>query len=269
MRDQQLLPTPDCSDEYKQDFRFTLKTHIGGIRRLQEDAEIFLKPFLKRNINSPFRKRLSKQERREWDELQRSKIQRQRWSDGLVIFSSLVEEEIRCPMNAIFGIFASCGNFCLLSLGRRQPVRGAIEIAWGVELHPGEVYGPAVVRAYELESSLAQYPRIVIGQTAINYLEVQRDRPEDTKFAQVNKSMAELCLNMCIRDADGQYILHYLGGAFREAVTQALHQELYNAALQFVHDQLQQHRNAVHNKLTSRYERLLSYFEAYPPDARH
>jgi hypothetical protein len=77
----------------------------------------------------------------------------------------------------------------------------------------------------------------------------------------LNKSMAKLCLRMCARDQDGQYIIHYLGNAFKEAVSHAVHDHLYGKALQFINNQLELHRASGNTKLSSRYESLLAYFE--------
>ena len=169
-------------------------------------------------------------------------------------------------MNSVFGIFSLAGTLCLLGLATGRPIRGAIEIAWGIELRPGELYGPAVVRAYELESEIAQYPRIVIGPEAVKFLKAHASNPEQDVFSQTDKELATLCLNMLVQDADGHWLLHYLGDKFQLAVvTHNLYIELYAAARKFVLDQLSTHRAQRNTKLALRYSHLLQYFDAHSP----
>lgn len=199
--------------------------------------------------------------------MQLTKITEQRWSDGLVAFVCLGDKEVKCPLNGIFGLFGLCGILCFLGLAGRQPVRGAIDIAWGVELHPGEIFGPVVARAHELESEVAQYPRIVVGAHVIDYLNACLAQPLIDMYSQVNKTMAELCLNMLISDADGFFILHYLGDAFRNSITTTQHQLLYDKALKFVLEQIELHQRSGDSKLAFRYAHLMHYFHAHPPQS--
>ncbi|HTT09210.1 MAG TPA: hypothetical protein VMH34_10530, partial [Gammaproteobacteria bacterium] len=157
--DQGILPS-FASDKEHQQFLTIVKESIGPIFALQRQADAMLRGFLKAQQNSPRRAALPPQLRASFDELQRTRITTQRWSDGLVSFVSLGDQTVKCPMNGIYCLFVLAGSHCLLGLAMQQPLRGAIELAWGVELRDGELYGPVVARAYELETTAAQYPRI-------------------------------------------------------------------------------------------------------------
>jgi hypothetical protein len=50
------------------------------------------------------------------------------------------------------------------------PIRGGIELGLAMDIDNDDIYGPALARAYTLESKVAQYPRIVIGEELILYL---------------------------------------------------------------------------------------------------
>lgn len=264
LRGQGLLP-PLESEEQRQEFHAVLRNSIGAIIKLQERAEDMLAPILKSNPDSPLRAALPPEQHATWDEMQLTRITRQRWSDGLVSFVSLGDIEIKCRMNGIFGIFGLAGTLCLLGLATGRPVRGAIEVAWGVELHPGELYGPAVARAYELESEIAQYPRIVVGPETLRLLEVHAANPDQDLYSQYDRELASLCLGMLAQDADGHLLLHYLGDKFRFAITHDQHIELYSAARKFVFDQLVKHKASHNTKLAFRYSHLLQYFDAHQP----
>lgn len=266
LQGQGLLPTFKSEDERKK-FDAILRESIGAISKLQSQAEDMLDGILNPNLESPFRAALPPEQHAIWDEMQRARVTTQRWSDGLMSFVHLGDSEVKCRMNGVYGLFCLAGTLCLLGLANRHPIRGAIEVAWGVELSPGELYGAAVARAYELESEVAQYPRIVVGSETVKLLGAHRANPEQDPFLQTDRALAELCLGMLVQDVDGYWLLHYLGEKFQHAVSHAHHTELYVAARKFVCEQLFEHQASRNTKLAFRYSHLLQYFDAHPPAA--
>lgn len=264
-RGQGLLPSIKSEAEDKT-FRIILRDNIGAIFQLQHDVEAMIKA-ASPNPNSPLRNNLSEQDKAIWDEILKKSVKAQYWSDGFVSFVCLGDQEIKCPLNGVFEIFCTTGYFCLLGLARRRPVRGAIDIAWGVEIRLGELYGPAVIRAYELESEVAQYPRIVIGQEVVRFLEAHKANSGNEPLIRANRDFAQRCLDMLVQDDDGYWILHYLGDAFQGTVTHEHHTNLYEKARTFVVSQAEEHKRLRNSKLAFRYSQLLSYFDAHKPSA--
>lgn len=260
---QGLLPRISSEAEDKV-FQEIISDNIGGILELQRDVEE-MESVLSPDPNSPLRESLSEGQKPIWDEIQNKSVKTQYWSDGFVRFVCLGDTTIKCPMNGVYEIFITAGYFCLLGLVRRRPVRGAIDIAWGVEIRPGELYGPAVIRAYELESEVAQYPRIVVGQVVIPLLEAHRANLGNDPIVKVSQAWAQRCLDMLVQDDDGNWIIHYLGDAFQTAVTHNHHGFLYGKARDFVAQQVQHHRKVRDSKLAFRYSQLLAYFDAHAP----
>ena len=136
--------------------------------------------------------------------MQRTRVSTQRWSDGIVHFISLGDKEIKCPMNGVFTILDTAGGLCLMGLALHRPLRGSIDIAWGVELHKRELYGAAVARAYELESEFAQYPRIAVSPRVVNFLQAHLADTGEDRYSQFNRSLAGVCLGLLASDADGR-----------------------------------------------------------------
>lgn len=260
-----LLPVFKTEEDHQR-FLGTLKESIGAILKLQERAETMLREGQQHSAESPFRLSLSPENQALWDEMLRTRVTSQRWSDGLVSFVCLGDQDIKCPLNGIFNIFGSAGSLCLMGLAYHHPLRGAIDIAWGIEIRPGELYGAAVAQAYELESIYAQYPRIVVSSRTIAFLEAHKNSTEQDIYSACNRSLAELCLSMLAQDVDGIWILHYLGDQFREAITTQHHPELYSQALQFIEEQLHTHQKSGNSKLAFRYSHLLLYFETHRPN---
>lgn len=261
---QGLLP-PFETDAERIQLNTTLRQSVGAIIKLQSQAEEMLQPLLSPRLDSPFRAALPPEQHAIWDEMHFTRINTQRWSDGLVSFLCLGDKDVKCRMNGVFVLFGLAGTLCLLGLATRNPIRGAIDVAWGVELHPGELYGAAVARAYELESEVAQYPRIVVGVEIVKLLQAHFANPAQDLYSQNDKALAELCLGMLVQDVDGNWLVHYLGEEFQKAISHDHHADLYSAANKFVIEQLMEHQTRKNTKLALRYSHLLHYFEAHPP----
>jgi hypothetical protein len=264
VRNQRLLPDFETEEQRRQ-FHSVLQDSIGAILGLQKQAEKMLDQIPESSRISSLRAQLSHEQQTHLDQMQLTRILTQRWSDGLVSFVCLGDQAVKCPTKSIFRIFGMTGLLALLGLARGRPVRGAIEIAWGVELRPGELYGPAVARAYELESTVAEYPRIVVGPQAIEFLKAHQANPEQDLISRFNRLMAERCWGLLLEDVDGCLILHYLGKEFQSSVTNQNHAELYELASRYVQEQLERYRLSGNTKLAFRYRHLANYFEAHAP----
>lgn len=261
---QALLPQPTSEDE-KKALLHTLRSSIGSIASLQKQAESLLAAS-KPNKKSALRAQLSHDEQKLWDEMQLAKVTTQRWSDGLMSFACLGDKQVKCQMNNVFQLFGLAGTLCFIGLASKRPVRGALEIAWGVELHHGELYGAAVARAYELESEVAGYPRIVIGPEMLRFLDLHCKNPATDPFSQNDRALAQLCQDMIVEDADGHALLHFLGDTFQKSISTSSHIELYKRAKEFVLEQFLDHQAKKNAKLAFRYAHLMRYFDAHPPN---
>jgi hypothetical protein len=103
---------------------------------------------------------------------------------------------------------------CLTGLGKKNPIRGGLDVAWGVELRNNELYGCVVSRAYNLESRIAQYPRIVVGENLSGYLLACSNDDGKDEYAQFNRKLAVVCMELLDKDSDGAMIINYLGRGF-------------------------------------------------------
>jgi len=138
MQGQGLLP-PFRSEEEQERLNAILRVSIGAIIKLQKQAEDMMEIILHPNPDSLLRAALLPEQHATWDAMQRTRVTTQRWSDGLVSFVCLGDKDVKCQMNGVFDLFGLAGTLCILGLATRHPIRGAIEVAWGVEIHPGEL----------------------------------------------------------------------------------------------------------------------------------
>ena len=94
-------------------------------------------------------------------------------------------------MRGVYAALTSAASTFLTMLAGRQAIRGGIDVGVAVELRDKELYGPALARAYELESKTANYPRVVLGEELIRYIQFQQVRPDENVFPTMNKRMAD------------------------------------------------------------------------------
>jgi len=196
--------------EEEEAFKDKVRRTIGAIDDLQQASDQFLEAA--REYGSPLEQSLPESMHGAYEESRKHKLQKQNWSDGLVYFTSLGDKDIKVPMNAVFGIMSSLGSMSLLGLAKKRPIRGGVEVAWGVELRPGELYGCAVAKAYELESQIAQYPRIVLGPYTLVYLQKTATDAPQSVFDALNQRLAQVCITMLAEDMDGRpFPVHHSG----------------------------------------------------------
>lgn len=253
-----LLPTnPDGS--IPGDFVEKARRTIGAVLDLQQVCDNHLED--QRSVDQAYCSVLPAELRPEYERLRQTSLRYQRWSDGVVYFQSLAEGVDAVPMNGVSGLTAMLGPLCYLSLAKRMPIRGAIDIAWAAELRPGEIYGAAVARAYELESQEAKWPRIVVGKEMVRYLDSARAvRPAD-KFDALNCQLAEFVRSWIETDVDGNFFVHYLGAAFRQVRGDAIVNDALPLIRSFIDEQLTVWRRQGNTKLVERYDILREYYE--------
>lgn len=263
LKGQNLNPIIESKKDQK-NFQTIIKKSVGAIEQLQSFAMDFRKNYLKtENINYDS---LNEEEKKIYELMKKDKPKQQRWSDGLVYYSPLGDPlgkgGIQCPMHSIYEIFTLSGALCLISIANKQPIRGAIEVSWGAELHQNELYGAVIANSYELESEVAQYPRIVVGKYAMGYMQVQyqAERDPDDNLGNYNKNLAKMCLDMISIDQDGYPILDYLHTFLTDANTKNV-KEIIHKAYSFICEEYEKHVINQNSKLAIRYAWLKLYFD--------
>lgn len=254
-----------ANEREKQTFEASVARSVGRIRNLQERANQLVEASRAYSETSIINKSIPEEQRDAWEQLSATNHIQQRWSDGLVYFSNLGDQQIKCPVNSVYELIVLAGAMHLQGLSIQQPLRGAIDISWATEIVPGEIYGAAVANAYMLESQVAQYPRIVVSERVVGYLESWVKADGVDVFTENNKSLAEKCLSYLVQDMDGQWIVHVLGDNFRADITTTTHSEIYRKSLAYIVSQLEKFRAESNTKLALRYSALYEYFKEHKP----
>jgi hypothetical protein len=170
------------------------------------------------------------------------------------------------PIRGVYDGIGACAAMMLVQLAEGKPVRGGLDVATAIELDD-ELFGAACVRAYEIESKRAKYPRLVGGEGLVNYLRASLKAPGGTLEIQFERRMAEGVLGLLKKDADGEWIVDYAGSR--------AHQMLFGAATAgpamltdaraFAHRERERFRGGTgteERKLFERYSQLVRYLDA-------
>lgn len=65
----------------------------------------------------------------------------------------------------------------LVSLAEGTPFRGGVELGYAVQMRENDIYGKALIDAYHLESRVAKWPRIAVGEKLVRpYMMPARSR---------------------------------------------------------------------------------------------
>lgn len=189
----------------------------------------------------------------------------QYFSDGLVVYVPLGSTVVQSPVNGIFGLLLASGLLCLIGLAAGSPIRAGIDVAWAVEYRPNELYGSAVAHAHKLESEVAKWPRIVIGEGLIDYLKHYATSGGSDISSQFRREMAIRCQSLLAIDIDGNPIVDYLGHGYQEIAKNAIDVSVIEKAKAFVAEQISDWRMVGDKKLLERYEIVEKYLSHFAP----
>jgi|GEM_PF-3678491 len=133
-------------------------------------------------------------------------------ADAVILYIPLSDAFSRTSkLLSVLTILNACAFVFPVALAEGYVLRGAVEVGWGGELEPNELYGPALYEAFVLEGK-AKYPRIAIGEKLIGYLSQTRHMPGEDDESIVARKLAHLgLLHIAADPVDEMPILDYLG----------------------------------------------------------
>lgn len=191
----------------------------------------------------------------------RSELRNQRFSDGLVVFTPLADKDGSLRINGVFSLLVAAGTLCLVQLADGHPVRIGIDVGWGVELNPSELYGAALAHAYELESEVAQWPRVVVGSELQDFLQEMATQKGEDLIAKYRNGIAAECIKRLAKDSDGQMIVDFAGKVFNEGLADEIARQVFSKVKEYVDRQLEKWSNRGDTKLSGRYTCLKHYLD--------
>jgi len=195
----------------------------------------------------------------------KSSIKYRGFSDSFIVSVKCIgDKEQFAPMTGVFGCISACCIHHLEALAYKRPLRGGIEVHCGVDLtkEGDEVYGPVLERAHFLESQVADYPRIVVGDGLPQYLDVVEREAPATQLGNIARNLASMCKRYLTTDGDGFQMLDFIGEQAAKLGTRELRRTIFKPAAEYIAEQYQYGIDTDDYKHRSRYARLRSYFES-------
>jgi len=145
------------------------------------------------------------------------------------------------------------GLLYLTSLANRSPIRGGIDIGYGVSVD-NVLYSSATVKAYELEQC-AKYPRILLGERYLSSIDA---------LGHFAPALAERMKPIVFKDpVDGRIGLDVLGAAYKKAYINDLPPPQIKQIWIFANEEYARFKDNA--KLRGYYERLIGYVEERLP----
>jgi hypothetical protein len=184
---------------------------VGVIVRFHEQYKSFRTIYLKRP--SPDLSHLPPSRRRIAEQWRRTRIRDLPFSDGLVVYLSLHPDLDHSPVLGLHFLTMAAGMLALVQAAMGKPIRGGIDAGTAIRTH-GQLFGAAVVKAYELESETAVWPRILIGDDLVQYLETKLNGPREEELDELNRFTAERVFQTLFKDTDGKWAIDFLGPMF-------------------------------------------------------
>lgn len=201
--------------------------------------------------------------REEFISAQKSEAYYYGFSDSIIVAVPLMNNDENCTaINGVYSAFVATCGLGFIGLAATIALRGGLDVGIGTQIDGQEIYGPALERAYYIESTLAEYPRFVVGKELINYLLSVENQQCKTRQGEVAKSMAKFCREMIIRDTDGRLMLDFMGEKSKETADKSIDTEVVKRAHDFVVSQYNKYVKEENEQLASRYFRLLKYITA-------
>jgi len=196
-----------------------------------------------------------------FNDFRQTALHHQYFSDTIIFYSPLQNEHGYWKVSNVAAFFVVCSLRFLTSLTEHTPLRGSIEVGMLSQFETGDPYGPGLAKAHQLESEVADYPRIVVGPTLLSYLDWLENNSGDDGATKANRIISSKCRDLITQDSDGRWILDYLNDTFANACDKAAEWRKTQAkAFAFVQAELDSFRDKGDKKLTERYERLAAYF---------
>ncbi len=185
------------------------------------------------------------------------------FSDSIIVAVPLMSNDENCTaMNGIHTALVATAGISLLAMAGKTALRGGLDVGVAAQIQKNEIYGPALERAYYLESNIAEYPRIIVGNEFLEYLCWVENFKDKTIRGKVAKEQAKLCRSFITQDSDGFFMIDFLGKSLKIAGGNTIDLKIVKSAYEFLVSQHKKFVNQQNLKLISRYFRILKYFHS-------
>lgn len=247
------------NDDQKPQFIDAAKRTIGVVDCFRKAFQELFKQMTARPPSAR-RELLNEEQKEDFDRLTAVEIGCQHFSDTTVIYSPLVNSKGALTLHGVHSMLIAAGSTLLSALAAKVAFRGGIEVGVGVEYWPNEIYGPVLRHAYNLESTVAEYPRVVLGNKVMAFIHHAIANTEPGLLPALSRDVGSACTALICVDQDGVPIVDYLGKGFRDFAHGLDYDSVIGTAQDFVTNEHERFKSDKNHKLALRYARLRQYF---------
>ena len=253
------------------EFIDALRKTSGTVLALCDIFNNYLSQFSDTSRSEDLMACLTVEQRKTLERIQDNRLCTQQFGDTFLFYASLANNYGDITMVPMYGMLAACGMVMTLGLASHVPLRGAISVGLGMEIDDGKFYGPALADVHHIESKVAEYPRIVVSDQAIEFAKADfrfsANPPIEQirEIEQLNQQTGKLCRALMHKDTDGQMIVNFMGEPMRELALSTRETFPVKEAYQFVQAERNRFVAAGDKKHADRYRRLLGYMAARLP----
>ncbi len=199
------------------------------------------------------------------DRITEPRIRVMRFSDTIVLFMPMAGESGANTAVNVYGMLAAVAFALVTSFAGGVPLRGGIDIGAGINIEKDEVYGAALERAYALENTFADYPRVLVGHELLNYLTMLSGSHPQCSEDQLAKTFGRLALDLIVADDDGLPVLDYLCPQILEYSRNAKISpaEMFSQGQDFAVGEHKRFLAKGNLRLASRYGRLKAFYDRH------
>jgi len=186
----------------------------------------------------------------------------QTFGDTLIAFSRVADEKNGLRWRTIFSFLASAAGLMPMYLSVGHAFRGGIDVSVGVELVPGEIYGPVLRNVYLLEQH-ADYARILVGRGLLDLISQSAfDGVTNSNLDHfVGYVQAMSCNHFIGVDSDRYGIVDYASPTILEGVPKE-HITLLYKAIKTAYKQVREADEDNDTKKVKKIGRLIEYLES-------
>ena len=201
-----LIPNRGLTPELEK----AIQNTYGATFALRETIGSYFKGHELHKVDPKLLEGLTDTQRGLFEKMASSKVHLQYMGDAIVLYSRLTNKHGELNLRSILMMLGGCAVAMLIQFGKENPIRGAIEIGAAMDWEEFGIYGSAFYSAYSLESGAAKYPRVLIGDELLRYLQLWEKEKGVDELTLVNKKVARLCFSVICEDRDGRAILDFL-----------------------------------------------------------
>jgi len=251
----------------------SLDEHIKGtyvrVCKVRDTFKDYFEGHENRPRNYPMYNALSDRQKAEFKKLEGGKLSFQHFSDTIVFYAPLKNVEGELNIRPILLMLSASALSMLINLSRKIPIRGSIEIGAATNWPDFGIYGSALYSTYDLESKVALYPRIVVGDELIKYLSRWIGIDKGDPVSKFNKELATRCFSIICEDEDGRPIVDFLSQNLPKLFERSIQDEPFQVlkdkvaqGFEFVKQQHEHFKNKKDSDLAFRYALLKEYYLA-------